>query len=118
MKFLAYLCLKDMDYLMELLGGRQREIEELWTQRSSVEKVLKRIRKPKYYDIPIKDLMSFPNMVLRHIDEFFDKVDKFLFYLEFTVDMPTTFSENYSSHLAKLRVSYEVAHRELQKYAK
>ena len=115
-RFIAYLCLKDMKYLYELFEGRQQEIEELWSQKSSVKKVLERVRKPRYYELPVRYLMSLPFPVLKDMDTFFDNVDKFTFYLEFTVDMPTTFSENYTSNLAKLRNQYNKAATQLQKY--
>jgi hypothetical protein len=106
---LCYILRQDADSLMERLEIRLIQLCKLWSQERKRVPFLQTLR-TKYFELPVAYLLNLSRPELEVLQQFYDELDRLLWYLEYTQDMPSTLER----HLIKSFKNLQRYHQQMK----
>jgi len=96
------------------IEDRKDLLFKLWT-KERLRAPLLRVLRNRYDEIKFEYMVLFSKDLAVLIDEFYNFLDKFVFYVSYTEDMPQTLQENFNIYTKELSAKASILIKELLK---
>jgi len=96
------------------IEDRKDILFKLWT-KERLRTPLLRVLRNRYDDMKFEYLIKLPKDLAIFTDDFYNFLDKFIFYISYTEDMPHTMQENFNIYTKELIIKANTLLKELLK---
>lgn len=111
---IASIIYRELRRIVFEIEDRRDILFKLWS-KERVRAPLLRVLRNRYDEIKVESLMLFPSSLLAEIDSFYMLLDKFIFYVSYTEDMPHTLQSNFNLYTSELVIKADTVCKKLIK---